>query len=162
MHWLLRDSIPYYESFLTSENEGGRESDFRRCKRSSRLEHRMDVTMTAGSKKAASHKRQTDGGISGKSIVENARPPPTGLPSVTRVGASERAHAFRECGGVSQIERTILFLPSDWKWEAREERGGEEVRSSIFCKFNSPPALPAWVRAGLIQLPRCSEMQTKN
>ena len=71
-----------------------------------RLEHRMDVTMTAGSKKAAMRVC----GISGKSIVENAAAT-HGSPECNP-RRSERAHAFRECGGVSQIERTILFRPS--------------------------------------------------
>ena len=111
MHCLLRDSIPYYESFLTSEKEGGRVTSGDAKDPLDQLEHRRDVTMTAaGSKKAAMRVC----GISGKSIVENAAAThgsPECNPS-RRGRARERAHAFRECGGVSQIERTILFLPS--------------------------------------------------
>ena len=57
-----------------------------------------------------SQPQETDCGISGKSIVENAAAT-HGSPECNP-SRSERAHAFRECGGVSQIERTILFRPS--------------------------------------------------
>ena len=71
----------------------------------------MDVTMTAGSKKAASHKRQTDGGISGKSIVGNAAAThgsPECNPSRSESTLFESAEAFPKSN-----EQFSSVLPSE-------------------------------------------------
>ena len=65
-----------------------RVSDFRRCKRSSRLKHRMDVMMTPSTTESKKQSQETSGKLNPSCDTQEKRSPPPTVRSVTR-GASE-------------------------------------------------------------------------
>ena len=88
-----------------------RVSDFRRCKRSSRLKHRMDVMMTQSTTESKKQSQETSGKLNPSCDTQEKRSPHTHGPECNP--RSERAHVSRKCGGVSQIEQFSSFLPTD-------------------------------------------------